>query len=230
MLQLTDESAKQVLAERNLEQKASLRDKNRQAPANFVKLGPYALGVAGTIEIPGPFQSVMMKSATDDNVEVSIILNDKNNYTIQNAFPMNRNESLFFKDPILRAWLKWSAQSGKTATFYVAVDAEIRSGKITTVQSGGVSINEGTSVETEVVTLAAGAATELFEEDANAKVRSFRNDTGGPLYLGPSTVTNAGATKGFEVAAGEIFEWRNTSALYAYNGGAAADVVTMTQT
>lgn len=174
-----------------------------------------------------PMRSIFVRDATDSIANVNLSMNDSDAQAVANAISLKINDSVDFGSQVSKIALTWEAQSGKSMTIYVFTEAAFRSGSQLSLSAGGVSINDGTSFTTTVVTLTAATASPLFASSSTRKIGIWRNDTGADVWLGPSTVTNSGSTKGFRVAAGETFQWRNTAALYAYSVGGSATEVTM---
>jgi len=116
-----------------------------------------------------------------------------------------------------RAFFSWPAQPGKWMEIVVFYNARFQSGSYTQIQAGGVNISEGTSAALASVTLPATAATIIAPASASRVVATIQNKTGGDIFVGDSTVTDAGATEGILIADGEKFQWKNAAALYAYS-------------
>lgn len=162
-----------------------------------------------------PFKSVYVQDATD--VYVSINMKLLTNDSLQGKFSLKKNDSFANDFPLSKAFLSWDAQPGKTITIIFFLKSEFRSGSQISVTGGGVSINDGSSISLETVTLAAATAAAIAPADSLRKVASIQNKTGAVLYIGDSTVTNAGATEGINIQPDEVIEWRNTGALYGYS-------------
>lgn len=171
-----------------------------------------------------PFRSFVVVSATDSNVSVNLKLSTQDTY--QSAVPLKRGSALTLPYPVRKGFLHWDAQTGKSITILFLVTGEFKTNILDLVNSGGVTISDGTSFTTSVVSLTASTATQLFPSDTSRKTASWVNDTGADVWVGNSSVSNSGANKGFRVAAGATFNYRNTAALYAYSiGGSATEVI-----
>lgn len=162
-----------------------------------------------------PFKSLYVQTATDTGVTVNLMPDTQDSY--QSGVPLKLNDCLEMNQPISSAFLTWPAQSGKTITIFFFVSALFRSGSQLSVSGGGLSINDGSAFVNSRVTLAAAAATAVFASNGLRKVSTFQNNTGASVWVGGSTVTNGSTTIGIEVAAGALFQWRNSAALYAYS-------------
>jgi hypothetical protein len=130
---------------------------------------------------------------------------------------MKQNDSFVLDEPISEMYLHWTAQPGRTITLAIFTSAQFNSGSQISVTGGGVSLVEGSSFTQSVQTLVAATALEIFPTDTTRKLGTFQNNTGSNVWVGPSTVTNAGASLGYQVAPGASFQWRNTSNIYAYS-------------
>lgn len=169
---------------------------------------PYKIGF--------PFKSFYVQNATDvyANVNVKVQMQD----SIQSSFPTKLNDSWVNEFPVAEAYLDWSAQAGKTMTIVFFLESEYRSGSQISVTGGGVSIVDGSTITGPTrVTLSAAAAGIIAPADPLRKVASIYNDTGSDVFIGDSTVTNTGATKGIPLANGDVLAWRNTGVLYGYS-------------
>lgn len=171
-----------------------------------------------------PFKSVFVRGATDPLTSINLIPITQDSY--QSYVSLTQNDSLVFQRQIPKAYLSWSAQSGKYIELIFFVTAEFKSGSQLSVNGGGVSINEGSAFTTAVVALTAATATAVFAQNSLRKCGTFENETGADIWVGGSTVSNSGTTKGRRILPGAVFEWRNTAALYAYSVNASS-IVTM---
>jgi len=169
-----------------------------------------------------PFKSIYISTATDTGVSVNFRPNSRDSF--QTSVPLSLKDSHIFTKPISGGFLDWSAQSGKTITILFFLSSEFRSGSQISVTSGGLVINEGTSVTTSPLTLVAATSTQVVAADTTRKNLVVQNNTGADVWFGPVGVTNTGATLGIKVGAGGSFVWKNTAALYAYSvAGGAGD-------
>lgn len=164
-----------------------------------------------------PFQSLYVQEATDSATVIKFKPGTQDSY--QSDFNMRSNDSWSSEVPTTEATFFWDAQSNKSITLVFFVDAEFRSGRQISVQSGGVSISEGDVIGTATTTtLAPTTATIIAPSNSNRKCSTIENNTGADLFVsGSSTVTNSGATRGLRVAPGENIKLRNTGALYGYS-------------
>ena len=185
----------------------------RQAPIREMVL---TLTTARTeqnpVEVLFPFQSILVEQATDTNTYIFMKFGSKESGT-----PSLRLEQRdgYESDLPGKAYLHWDAQPGKTITLKFFLLGRFKSGKQTLVNSGGVSINEGSSVTTQAkVTIGAATAAAIAPSDSTRKKTTLQNKTGAILWIGDSSVTNA---TGIEVPVDGIIYWQNTSALYGYS-------------
>lgn len=166
-----------------------------------------------TVKIP--HKSFYIQDATDVNVTIDVQLQSQDQ--INSSFTVRKNDVLTYQKIMPQINFSWAAQVGKTITIIFFSDAEFKSGSQISVTGGGVVINEGTSFTDARQTLAAATAALVFATDSTRALGVIQNLTGAAIWVGSSTVTNTGATTGFEVPMNGLFEWRNTAALYAYS-------------
>lgn len=178
------------------------------------------------LRIGFPFKSVFVRSATDVYVEVSMRPISRDSF--QSAVPLKYNDSLVFERQISGAFLHWTAQASKSITLLFFVSSEFRSGSQVSQTGGGVSIIDGSSFSTAVVTLGAASATLVAAQDTTRKQCTIQNNSGNDIWFGGSSVSSSGANLGYKVAANDTFIWRNTAALYAYSA-AGGDVLKVTE-
>lgn len=171
-----------------------------------------------------PFKSLCVVGATDSSVSVNIRLSTTNSY--QDSFPLKKGTSFVLPQSTDKAYIDWSAQSGKTITILVMTSGEFRSNILDLVNSGGVTLTDGTAVTNRsnaALSLAANTPTIVLPADSTRKIETLVNRTGVTLWLGDGNVTDDnGAYIGIECPSGSQFQWRNTSALYAFSTTAIA--------
>jgi hypothetical protein len=216
---LTPEEVKLILQNADLIDRARIAEGGWDRPP-LVQILPLDLATARLETDPYrlgfPFKSIFVQDATDVYVEISVKLGSRD--AQQSSFTMKQNDSFYNSFPITEAYLHWEAQPGKTAVLVIFTQSEFKSGSQISVTGGGVSIVEGSSVTgpTQAV-LAAATAGIIAPADPLRKKATLQNKTGADLYLGGSTVTNAGATEGIKIPSDAIFYWLNTGALYGYS-------------
>lgn len=214
----TPEIAKAIVDQANRVSKASIFEGSTQKPFKIQRIdltlttaqlatNPYKIGF--------PFKSVYICSASDVLANVSLLPETQDSY--QSAIPLKQNDSWTTDEPVSGAFLYWSAQTTKTISILFFIDSEFRSGSQISQTGGGVAIIDGSSFTQSAVALTAATATLVMAGDTTRKSISVQNNTGADVWFGNSTVSNTGANLGQRVAAGGIFVWRNTSALYGYS-------------
>jgi hypothetical protein len=197
---------------------AAIFEGNTQRPFSIQKITldlSTAVNEANAKKLGFAFKAIYVEETTDSSVEVSFKPNSNDSY--QSALLLKQNDALNFDDTQASGFLYWDAQSGKSITLVFLVNAQFSSGKMVVQNAGGVSISEGTSFSTAPVTLGAAAATLIVASNADRTTANIQNNTGSPIWVGGSTVTNAGATLGYMVGPGASIEWRNSAALYGYS-------------
>jgi hypothetical protein len=176
-------------------------------------------------KISFPFKSVYLQAATDTATYVNLAPDTQDTY--QSGIPMKLNDCLVLNSPVSSAFLTWPAQAGKTVTLIFFVSAEFRTGSQLSVSGGGVSINDGSAFTMTNVSLTAGTAGQVFALNGLRKISTFQNNSGASVWVGLSTVTNSGATRGYEVPAGASFQWRNSAQLYAYSVAGGTNILAL---
>lgn len=173
-----------------------------------LETNPYVIGFA--------FKSFYVQDATDSSTTINFKPTSRD--TVQSSFAIKKNDVWTSDLPIPGAFLHWDAQSGESITIVFFTDAEFKSGSQISVNSGGVSINEGSSFDAQTrITLSAATAAAIIPANADRKVCTLENATGADLYVGNSSVVASGADRGIKIPAGGILYWRNTGALYGYS-------------
>lgn len=165
-----------------------------------------------------PFKSIVFENASSDSVRIKCKFNSNDQGVSFQTYGDNasvRTDKMFSK-----AFLFWDAQAGETIDITVYVNADYFSGALK--NSGGVSVpdgvfrNDGSLFDADLVAIANTTAVEIFPADTTRRYGIFQNNTGTSMFVGDATVTNAGATIGQEVPAGETFEWYSSAACYVY--------------
>lgn len=165
------------------------------------------------LKLKFPFKTLYVQSATDGTVTVNVRPDTDASY--QSAVPIKLNDVLKFDHPVSSVNIHWDAQSSKSITLIFFVDADFSSGSLISSLSGAIKVTEGNSFLMSVVNLAAATAGIVFAASATRIVSTLQNNTGAPIWVGPSTVAASGANLGYEVPAGGTFQWKNTAVLYA---------------
>ena len=198
----------------------------RPQSQHVITLTSTALGTAAArgseFKIGFPFKAVYVRSATDSNVQVSLVVHSKEENQVANAVQLKLNDQISFEEPVGDAYLIWPAQTGKTMTLIFFVDADFRSGQQISVSSGGVSVTWGDTNTEAVTTLTAVTAGAILASNSNRKHAVIQNNTGADLFIGSSSSVDdgsggGGANIGVKIPAGQIFEWKSTAALYGYS-------------
>lgn len=228
----TDIAAVYDLIIRDLEDKKSavidFQNKNKPVVAHRVVV---PLDVARAENDPllvnFSFRSVYVQTATDP--AALIFLKPVTKEDLQPAIEFNIKDSWSVDHQISKAHLHWPAQPGKTITLMFFPQSEFKSGSQLSVNSGGFTLNDGSAFTVTNLALPQLLATQIVPSNFNRKVATIKNETVGSIFIGASNVTDAGATRGIEITPTETFQWRNTSALYAY-GLAAGNVQILEET
>lgn len=177
--------------------------------------------LANPIRIGFPFKSYFVVASTGGaNATFNLHYSTQDISAV--GIPLSIKDSGILEFPVRQAYLTNAAQSG-TMTILFSVTTEFRSGSQISLSSGGVSITEGSTLSTRTnvgLTLTSSTASIILPADSSRKVETIQNFTGQTLWLGDSTVTDlSGAKPGIQINDGDIFIWKNTAALYAYQNG-----------
>lgn len=222
-----------LLAENNNLRIAQLRDQATNPQSSFVKVGPIPLDSAplNVYKLPSPLTSIVLKDVTDDTVRVSLITGSDAQFSVLNAYPMDHNEALNFKDPINYAFLTWTAQVGKTATLFIGIGVEVRPGKIISVQSGSVSIGEGLAPTLLTPVTVTNVATQILAADSARNTVTIQNQGGADVYIGDATVKAWGdaTSPGIKLVPGQTWDIKNAGAWYGITGGQSAVISILQQ-
>lgn len=217
---MNQDLASALLSKKELLKLAKIYQGNTQRPFSVQKI---TLDLSNSrletdpFKIGFPFKSLYVQTATDVYVSLNVKLLTRD--TTQSSFPIRLNDTFTNEDEIAEAYLDWSAQPGKSITLIFFLESEFKSGSQISVTGGGVSIVDGSSIALGTVTLTATTTTAIAPADPLRKKATIQNKTGADLYVGDSTVTNAGATEGVLIPNNGIIYWNNTSALYGYSVG-----------
>lgn len=215
---LTKNVSDAILSAADQIKKAAIFEGSTQKPFKIQRMDltlTTAVLSTNPMKIGFPFKSVYVCTASDVLANVSMLPETQDSY--QSAIPLVRNDVWTSDEPVSSGYLYWAAQSGRTISLLFFVDSEFRSGSQISVTGGGVSIVEGSAFTTSRVDLTAATATSVVASDSSRKLVSVQNNTGADVWFGTSSVSNTGANLGQRLAAGGIFQWRNTGALYAYS-------------
>lgn len=192
---------------------------NGSDPSPDAKRITYDLGTAQDENNPreylAPFKSVYVESITDSST--SLYLKPNSRDVANEGILLKQGDVINWDYPQAKAFLHWAAQSGKTVTLIFFRSATFKSGRLISVNSGGVSVSEGSSGALASVLLPATTATIIVPANTDRKVATIQNQTGADLWVGDSTVTSSGATQGIKISDGGIISWKVTGALYGYS-------------
>lgn len=218
MEKMSPEFARMLVDESSRLQNARLLEGSTQRPFNVQTL-TLDLATAkldtSPLKIGFPFRTLFVRGATDSSVSVQLRIGSRD--SIQSAMPLYQNDVLEFPYPVAEAYLHWSAQAAKTIQLVFLVDGSFRIGSLLSTVAGGVAIIDGSIFTRAITTLVAETATSVFAASTSRKMGTIQNKTGASLFVGESTVTDSGATEGYEIPTGGTFQWRNAAQLYAYS-------------
>lgn len=226
---MSPEFARMLVEESQRLQNARLLEGSTQRPFNVqtltLELDTAKLDTS-PLKIGFPFRTIFVRSATDSSVNANLRIGSRD--SIQGSIPLYQNDVLEFPYPVAEAYLDWSAQSGKTMQLVFLIDGSFRIGSLLSNVAGGVAIIDGSSFSASVVSLAAATATEIFAASSSRKLGTIQNNSGASIWIGDSTVTDSGATVGYEIQPGATFYWRNAAPCYGYSV-AGGDIYTSTE-
>lgn len=182
---------------------------------------PYVIGF--------PFRSFVVISATDSNVTVNLKLSTQDSY--QDSIPLKKGTALTLPYPIGKGFIDFTAQAAKSITILFLVTGEFRTNILDLVNSGGVTISQGSTVATSTVSTVTSTAAALLALDTARKNTTIQNQGSIPIFIGGATVTvSTGASPGIQIDPGVSLEWKNTAALYAVATGTNANIAVMAET
>lgn len=181
-----------------------------------------------------PFKTIAFENATADSVAVSCKFNSNDQGVSAQVFKDNavvQTNKMFSG-----AYLFWSAQSGQSIRVTVYVDSEYSTGSLKnsgTIAVSGITapvvIDDPNTLTITNPAISAATATKIVTgSTANRRVYIENNDTE-DVYVGAdNTVTNSGATKGFTIPMGMVYEDEFKGDLWLYSvGGNAAGLITV---
>lgn len=230
MIPVSQDEYDRIVSNAELQKSAFARENFQQRTKDFLKIGPLDLSTERTrgapFILPAPFVAATMKSSNDTSAVVKLFTGSNDDSVINDAYPMELGEKINFLTPIGFAGLVWDAQPNATAVYiYLSLNSKIEGGKTYSLNSGGISINEGSScasTDKRTIDLAAADQTEILALNLNRKVTTLHNNTGRTLYIGDGNVTDySGNYPGIPWQQDEIIKWRNTGPMNVYNPGAA---------
>ena len=168
---------------------------------------PYVIGF--------PFKTLYAETMSN-GVEIKFMPNTRSSG--QQPLLVNRRDVLRFENPISGGFISHEAYPGETIRLALFLESDFTSGTILSQNSGGVTISSGSSFNapTTLSIVGAAPAVELLPANTDRNTATIENHSGGPIYLGDSTV-DATTNRGLMVPNGGYFQWGNTSALYVFS-------------
>lgn len=184
-------------------------------PVRYLTLDLTTAKLAGApYEISFGFRSFVVLNTTDSSVSVNMRIGSRD--TNVDSFPVKNNASLVLPYPVQKAFLDWSAQSGKSISILFFTRGTFSTNQLVSSLAAIVTLGDGDTATTQAGAQALAAGGQLFAADSARKCMLIENQSGGPIYIGSSGVTvPGGATPGFTIQAGGSYEWRSTAACYA---------------
>lgn len=173
-----------------------------------------ARGENNPLEINNPFSSYYVETASDDSTVVKMSLTSPEAQNIRQYTSVRRKDAARFSLPIRAGYLTWDAQAGKTMTIIFYLGLEFIPGTINTAITGGVSISDGTAVDTlSPVTLTTTVGV-IAASNADRKKLVISNLGSARIFIGDAAVTNdAGASPGIPVDPGMSYFWISQAAV-----------------
>lgn len=229
------EDFRKLLERGQKQQAAELRRSGDDQPFNFQRfriLLDNARVEGSEYEIKIPCKSIYIENASDPSAVVQVSFNSRNTVQGQNYIQMQQRDSISFSDIKSSVIIKNTAQASQWVDIVIALDAEIKSGRNISVNSGGVSINGGSSRDTSGLGSAGTASSVTVTTTATMILPQDSNRKGALLYVdadvrvGDSAVT---ATTGVLIVAGSYISDNNTAALYAITASGTATVTGNTE-
>ncbi len=216
---MTRELARFIIDQATEQDRAKLFQNSTQKPYHFsqlVQLLDTAQLSTDPLKIGFPFKAVTVLNTTDSITSINMRIGS--NDDLAPLIALKQNNTLNFDEPVNEAYISWTAQAGKSITLLFAIDCVMNIGVATTAITGGIFQQDGTAVAAiSQVTMVAATAIKVFATLSTRKCGTLVNNTGATIYVGGDNTVTAGiaATGGIPVPAGAVFNWRNTSALWA---------------
>jgi hypothetical protein len=209
---LSDQRKNEIIDGRNED-----REVLRKVVLSSAQLGTARLeeNTSGWFKIPFEFKSVRVQAASGADVYVELVVGK--NILGRSSARLRLNDTIDL-GYLRQGWLWWPAQSGESMEIIFGVDINFRQGSQISQSSGGVTISEGTDLETVAVATVTSTAAALVATDTTRVVSTIQNNGGVDIFLGDSTVT---ALTGIKLAPGGIYDHKNADALYAITSGAS---------
>lgn len=178
-------------------------------------------------EIRVPCKSVYVVRASSPQALVRVSPNKRDIGSLDNYVEMNLRDSIEFGKSVSGLNIQNEAQAGEWVELIVSVNSIFRSGQQISVNAGGVSINDGSSIVTNELGSAGNASqvtigitpVMILPADANRKVATLYFT--GSVWVGDASVQAGG---GVGVLVSGILVYRNTAALYACAGAGSSTV------
>lgn len=171
-----------------------------------------------------PFQSFFIESASSPNAFLYFLPGTKE--LSQEHFRAGYRDGWGQDYPISQAFMFWPPQVGAWVDVVFFFDSHFRSGSQVNVNAGGVSINDGSSVQTLDPVTVGTSVTPILPQNLLRKVTLLQNDGTSDVFVGDASVSTA---KGIRIKPGESFEWRNTAALFGISGSAGQNIRAMNE-
>ncbi len=241
----TQSDAKRIVEAAQLIQRATIAQGGTDHPTEF-QLVRFTLTAGTALDraiakaVSFPFKSLYVMASSHPSLQVKFLPNTLD--SLQSAMTLSAGDSLSFSNPLAKGYVYWDSQSpgptSLTVDILFSVTGDIKSGSLTSVRGGVKTDMYNSAINTNLTLVGAATAVPISDPVAFTQVPSYvannidrqvliQNMTGADLFLGSlSTVTNAGATKGFTLSDGDSFRWNNKAILYGYS--VAGGVVNLT--
>lgn len=203
----------------NKSQEASVRRFSDQRPRMAQRI-VLDLSTEKTAQDPfvvsNPFNGFYVETASDSNTNVKLSFGSLDSYSTENYTTVKLKDQAFSPLEVKQAVLTWPAQSGKTLTIVFYLGIEYRSGSLVSVNSGGVTISEGSSLDSNLLSGGVAlvsvltTATKILDASTTRNVALLYFDA--DVWVGDASV--AVGTRGEYVPMGS-YKFMNTAALYA---------------
>ncbi|MBX2986490.1 MAG: hypothetical protein KF802_01205 [Bdellovibrionaceae bacterium] len=172
---------------------------------------PYRIGF--------PFSCVFFE--TSSRPDAFFYLKPSSRDSQQPHLKMSYRDSWSVAGKVPEAFLHWPAQTGAKVELVVMIDSDMRSGSQISLTAGGVSISDGSTVETLAAVTVGIAASQIVPQDLLRKGVLIQNLGAEDIFLGDVSVTIA---SGIRLSSGESFQFKNQAALYGISGTAGQNV------
>lgn len=194
-----------------------------------------AVDEKAAIEINFPFKGFFIAkiyTTATGAIDTTSVVNIKLEKKVVGSDSLECNHNFSYDSDAVysRAFLWFAASAGKTVKIQFYKYGYVRSGTLYGASNTTAVLPSAFPLSNPV--LAATTALSLAAANSLRKRLTIQNNDAASVWIGPSTVTNAGATRGIEILSGGYMEILNTAQIYGYSvlGFAAGGLTVVEET